>query len=263
MELSPWQIRADGTVLATFASAVETADDLDNLPDRRFQAHHVANRHGIWMPEDGGFYDARTFPLLIWVAGCDVDGQVTHPNGVHGHLRENVDNLHAIFGKRGYVTLQRDLPFRDVLDPATLTVEAEVLIRSKVTSRKRDGAVRALAVNCLLPWPFWHELPVIAVDAGDPAFTTGGTLPVANQILVFAGDGTLTDDHGADIEIAGSTAAVTVDIRKGEVYQSGVLRMDLLRLGTDPLEHWMEWPARTSVTLTADVGVAVTYHNAR
>ena len=258
MNLSPWQIRANGTVLATYASAVETADNLDDLPERRFEPMRVANRHGIWVPEDGGFFDYRTIPLLIWISGTDVDGQITHPNGAMGHLRENLDNLHAIFGRRGYVTLQRDIASKDGLDPETLTLEAQALVVSKVTSRQRNGVARALAVECLLPWPFWHELPQLNATG---TFTTGGTLPIANQILTFSADGTETDNHGASIQILGSSGTVTVDIRKGEVRQGGVLRMDLLRLGSDPLEHWMEWPARTSVTVTGPA--TITYYNAR
>lgn len=263
MNLSPWQIRADGTVLATFASAVETSDNLDDLPERRFEPMRIANRHGIWIPEDGGFFDYRTIPLLIWVSGTDVDGQITHPNGAMGHLRKNLDDLQAILGKRGYITLQRDIASRTNGSPLTLTLEAQALVVSRITSRDRNGVARALAVECLLPWPFWHELPQISRPAATShSFTTAGTLPVANQVLVFSGDGTLTDNHGASIPILGSSGAVTVDVRKGEVYQGGVLAMHLLN-PAPALEHWMEWPARTAVTLTSTVNVAVTYYHAR
>lgn len=256
--VSPHHVTADGVVIGTYATMVEIGRGLDTLPSMRGQPAAAADRHGTL--DDGmGDYDEKIVSLAIAVSPFDADGNES-AFGIQDQLRANTDSLHAVFGKRGLIDLRRFVP-----DGAggLLELQASAVRRREVVVEV-DDVKWVYGVDLALPWPFWLELPLISRTSNTAhVINVGGTAPVAGMVLTFAGDGTYTDDTGAEVIIAGSSGPVTVDVRKKEVYQAGVLAMGLFDLGGGSDGHWVEWPAKTTVTVTATVGVAIDYHTAR
>jgi hypothetical protein len=230
------------------------------IPGLRDTDQHVAFRHGVW-DDDDPYVDGRTLALRIEVHSVDEYGERTE--SAYWHLRDNWEDLAAVAGKRGLIDVRQYIP--SVESGESIELQGFARRRSQV-ELDGDAAVWVLDLELKFAYPWWHELPLVELASDTShAIDTGGSAPIADMVFTFAGDGTLTDDLnlGHEIGIAGSSGLVTVDVGKREVYEGGELAMGLLRLGDGSPENWMEWPARTTINLTADVAVAVDYYVAR
>lgn len=257
-QIDPWRFTIDGVSLGTFAHMIQVVRGVDVLPGRLRTPIFVAYRHGTALTADW-YFDEKTLPLLITAAPWDDDGDSTHAVGDEGHLRDNLDVLMRLFGKRSLLDVRRLVPTEESDEEMELqayaTVGRQVIV---------DGTPvhRQFFVDLILPYPFWHELPIINRGASTShSFTTGGTAPIADMILTLSGDGTVSDNQGGSFIIDGSAGAVVVDMGAREVSEGGQLAMALFdNAGRD---NWMEWPANTAITITSTVSVAVAYYNAR
>lgn len=259
--INPFYLSADGHVISTYADSIEIIRGLKTFPAKRRQVLYAANRHGSLVAPH--LYRAENhLQIQITLLPVTADNVTNHPHGGVGHLQENLDFLFAIFDKSTPIDLRQRIPTRDV--SGLLELQASALVDSVVTVEGNAGVWRML-VDLVLQYPWWHELPLIPRgSASSHSFTTGGTAPIADMVLTFAGNGTLTYAAGSSVlEIADGTGAVIVDVGRRLVTQAGLPARGLLRLGASTPAHWMEWPANTAISLTSTVGVAVDYYNAR
>lgn len=258
--LNPYYLSADGHVIATYADSVEIIRGLKTLPAKRRQVVYAANRHGsLTAPH---LYRAENhLQIQITLLPVDADNATNHPYLGVGHLQENLEALFAIFDKSTPIDLRQKIPTRTA---GIVEMQASALVDSVVTIEGNAGVWRML-VDLVLQYPWWHELPLITrASASSHSFTTGGTAPIADMVLTFAGNGTLTYAAGGSIlQIADATGAVVVDVGNRLVTQGGLPARQLLRLGVGTPAHWLELPAKTAISLTSTVGVAVAYYNAR
>jgi len=257
--IDPYYLSVDGVVLGTYAHMIEVYRGLDTLAPVRRSPLLAADRHGS-VPSFDPEYDEATLPIVITIAPWDADGAVTHAEGMQGHVQDNTDTLKRVFGKRSALDVRRFMP---AIGGGTVELQAYAA-RGRQVIVDGENFKRMFGVDLILPYPFWHELPLISRASNTAhVINVGGTAPVADMVLTFAGDGTLTDDLGHEITITGSAGAVTVDVGAREAYEGGSLAMNRLSLGAGSDGHWMEWPAQTTVTVSSTVGVAVDYYNAR
>lgn len=248
--LNPYHLTVDGLSLGTYAHMIEQVRGIDVLADRRRSPAQVAYRHGT-TPTADWYFDEKVLPLLITVSPWDEDG--VSALEMQGHLRDNLDELLTIFGKRSLLDVRRFVPIDEGSggdDLLELQAWATVGRGSVI-----DGGVnqRQFRIDLILPYPFWHELPQITGATG--TFTTGGTAPIADMILTVAG-GAVSDGLGHSFTTVG---AGIVDVGKREFYQSGILSMANFSLDGGE-DNWMEWPAQTEVDLS---GATAAYFNAR
>lgn len=260
--LNPYHITVDGLSLGTYAHMIQVVRGIDVLPDRRGQGQQVAYKHGTRLTADD-YFDEKTLSLLITVSPWDADGSQSHTDPYQGHLRDNLDELLTIFGKRSLIDVRRFVPVEEE-SPGDGLLELQAWAKVRRGS-VIDGGVnqRETRIDLILPYPFWHELPqVTRAQATSHTIQVGGTAPVADMVFTLAGDGTVSDDLGNSITIEGSSGPVTVDVGASEVYEGGELKMSLFDLegGRD---NWFEWPAQTEVEVSSTVNVAVSYYNAR
>lgn len=260
IEFDPYSISVDGKTIGDYACMIERLRGTRVMAQRRGSRQTAAYRHG--RRPNTPYFDEKVLPLAITVFPTDASHEVNHPSGPIGHLQGNVDDLWSIFGKRGMIDFRQKIPTSDGGEPPSeVVVEcqgyAQVDRRIEIDG---DEGAWSMLVELVFPYPFLHELPKITLSAATQhVFTTGGTAPIADMVFTFSGAGTVT--YG-DYEI-GVTEAAVVDVGKREAYVGGELAMDVLNLDVDTPENWMEWPARTEITLNSTVNVAVEYYNAR
>lgn len=226
------------------------------ISGRRPAGRRVAYLHGEWDDGDDPYAEPKDLELLISVHAFDEYGART--GTPYSHLRENFEDLAFEIEARGKLDVRQHLA-----DGTEIQNAARVYSQTEIQG---DPLVWYMTVGLRFPYPWWHELPQISrASSTAHAITTAGSAPIADPVFTFAGDGTLTDDLGLghEITISGSSGAVVVDVGAREVTQGGVLAMSLLELGEDSPEHWLEWPARTSLNVSSTVGVAIDYYNAR
>lgn len=259
--LNPYHLTVDGLSLGTYAHQIEVVRGIDVLPDRRYGPSQIAFRHGT-SPTADWYFESKVLPLLITVSPWDDDGDQNHTAGMQGHLRDNLDELMTIFGKRSMIDVRRFVPAEESPGDDLIELQAWATVGKGTII---DGGVdqRQFRIDLILPYPMWHELPEIEL-AADTSHTLdiGGTAPVADMVFEVSGDGTVSDDLGHSFTIDGSASAVTVDVGKREAYEGGNLKMSVFSLdgGAD---NWFEWPAQSTVNVTSDVSVAISYFNAR
>lgn len=250
-------VTVDGYRIGDYAAMVEEFTGLVGVAGGRGDDQSSLFRHGA-VPSGPEWAAARTRTLGITLFDTDKDGLAASAYGSLGEWQENLDDLIAIFGKRGLVDYRRTI----LTASGPVTVQGYGKVRNPPPFTGTPAATK-LVIPLVFEWPFLHELPAVSLSAATAhSFNTGGNAPVADMVLTFAGDGTLTDNLGHTIAISGSSGPVVVDVGKRTVTEAGVPAM--ARLVTTSLKAWwMEWPARTDVTLSSDVGVAVEFYRAR
>lgn len=264
------QWRVDGRSLMDRATSIEALENRDNLAPRRYQQQEIAYRHGEVANYDR-FFSSKTIALRMWVAAHDADGLVSHSEGPEGHVRENLNELYQIFGKKGSaITLQRDVP--DYPGAGTITLEANAQVVNVIQSlgRYQRGLLRRLTVNLLLPHPFWHELPVNTSAAfGGGNIATGGNAVINDMVITFkAGDvdprltATVSGDY---LEISGTVPAGDVEVDVGartvtKLSDGSAYDANLVKNRA----WWMEWPPDTAslaLTMTATDTVDLSWYD--
>lgn len=118
--------------------------------------------------------------------------------------------------------------------------------------------VRKISIPFVADWPYWRVGGQESTDtiASADTITVGGTKPVYDPVLVFAGDGTFEADDW-EIEVTGSSGAVTVDLGARTVTQAGVSASNLIRRTS---RDW-GWFDVGSNSVTSDVQVVVTWRD--
>lgn len=119
--------------------------------------------------------------------------------------------------------------------------------------------MRDTSVPLVADYPYWQTGGAPDTDSisGADTVTTGGTAPVYNAVLVFAGDGTLTHADWT-LEVVGSSSAVTVDLGARTVTQGGLPAPNLLRRSSRDFA-WFD-PGANSVT-AAGTTVSVSWRD--
>lgn len=261
--INPYYLQLDDLILATFSHHVETLTGLRTVPQRRRKTRYTASRHGS--DDFDPFFDELRLPIDISLWPWDEDGGEVAVFGAVGQLQANWDDLVAVVTKRGPVDVRQTLPVVDPEESGESVLEVQAYGRFDRTVMATTSHSRwRISTDLVLPWPFWHELPKVELAADTShSFITGGTAPIANMRLIFSEDATVTHtETGHKIGIEGMDGTqVIVDVRQRKVFQDGQLAMGLLRL--DGPDYWMEWPARSQVTLSASAPVAVEFWNCR
>lgn len=282
MIVNPYYFALDDLNLGTVAHNLEVLAGLKQVPDKRTATRHIASRHGAEDPDE--YYSERVLNLLVTMFPNGPDGSATA--GDIAELHANWDRLVSVISKRGPIDVRHKVPavaLPPVDDDSSGSSSSSEGSSSSSSSGgllelQGDGrVVRAVVVDgdakvwrvgveLAFRWPFWHELPKVELEASTShEFFTGGTAPVANMVFKFTEDAVVTDQAtGHAIGISGMQGSeVVVDVRRRKVFEDGVLAMGLLRLGSSTPDYWMEWPARTNVSLTATAPVAVEFHRSR
>lgn len=268
--LNPHHLILDGLALATVAHGLETVRGLDQVPEARIGLYEAAYRHGAVVDYDA-YRRPRTQRLRAYISPYDADGAVTHPNGIAGQRRANIEQLLAILGKAGRgITVQKLVP-HPVTPAATQTLEG-VAVASGVDV---DGTqLRSVDFTLTHPYPFWHLTPQVGPVAVplsiDLTLATGAraTAPIADMVFVFTGDGRVTytnplygDTATQYIDIAGSGGAtVTVDVGARRVTSGGALAFNWFDTNN---ARWMEWAPDAVANLTTVGAVTVAYYPAK
>jgi len=251
----PYYIKVDNKVLGDYACMIEEVRGTRVLAPRRGRRPSAAYRHGT-VANTPLYFGEKTLTLAISVFDTDDSHEQNHPAGPIGHLQHNTDDLWAIFGKRGLIDFRQLMPTEG---GGTVELQGYCEVRRQVEVENFGGAWRMI-VELVFPYPFLHELPKITRPAATShSFTTGGTAPIADMVFTFSGAGKVT---WGSWEL-GVKEAATVDVGKREVYVSNQLKMSALDTSLNMMENWMEWLAKTAISLSSTVAVGVEYYNAR
>lgn len=233
-----------GTSINSTSLQVSDWSDLLGVPGLTYQPVAVHGRPGSVLTGDG--LARPRLPTLNMRITRQLAGTDSGAN-----LETNTDTFLGLLGASAGQYLEVDLcaggsrfiHVRD-LDPAL------------VAQRIR----RTMGVPLYAEWPYWWEGGAESTDtlSGADTLTVGGNAPVYDAVLVFAGDGTATHNAlGWSLEIAGSSAAVTVDLGARTVVQSGTAAPELLIRDN---QDW-GWFTPGSNSVTTDVSVGVTWRD--
>ena len=203
--LTPRTIIVDGIRLDNFAYSITTRNGWDNTPGLVGNNERIPGRDGeIWRSKD---YGAGRMVLELFIGGTDADGAVPAGSTEDKTLRANIDQLLAVFGRRG----------------ALLTVDKEMEDGSVRRNFGEVGVVLApeyfdanpvalLTVEIIFPDPLWKATTnTTATGAGALTAFAGITAPISDAIITVTGPATnpkLTDSQtGAWIQYTGTVGA--------------------------------------------------------
>lgn len=120
-----------------------------------------------------------------------------------------------------------------------------------------DGR-RRVSVPLVADWPYWRQggQQNSQVISGADTLTNQGRAVIYDAVLVFAGNGTLTNlTEGWMIEVTGAAAAVTVDLGARTVTEGGNPATNRIRRDS---RDW-GWFGAGANSVTATVSVTVTW----
>lgn len=209
-----------------------------------------------------GFEGEVSFPNKLWDAGnvilntfikyADANGEVTHADGMPGHVYENLSALKRIFGKNGMVDLRRIAPDYG---------ETKMLV--ELIQGPSEGSFPAHQIWVLkAPKPFWAGLTPVVLS-GSGTHTPEGDAPVDDMVVEFSADGKVQIDDEW-IEIVGASGAITVDCGDRAGYPivaagSGDVPMD--RYFTPYSDRWLRLYGGYESTVTFTGGAStLTYY---
>ena len=210
----------------------------------------VAGRPGGYVVGDS--LPKHRFPTLNmavgdWPADCEAPGE---PDGQL--LWDNTDIFLALLTRPTGNYLEVDLPdgssrFLHVyaIDPAPIA---------------QPRTIRSMSVPLYSPHQYWKAGGAQSSDtiSGSDTLVVGGTVNVYDPVLTFAGNGTLQhSDLDWQLDIAGASGPVTVDLGARTVTQAGVAADQLL----NPSNRLWGWFTPGSNTVLSSVAVTVTWRN--
>lgn len=206
----------------------------------------------------------RLLSLAIVAYNEDDDGLVTL-NSRMEHLEENIDEILALLNGNGeQIILERDLGDIDGSGgPSTRWIRCEALDSAQFIRGPVFGIPHAsygITVPLVAAYPFWQsetQHSTVVNGANDPVIN-GGNARDSMGVYVFAGDGSLTHPDGTEMTIAGSSAAVTVDVGAGTVIQSGQPAPGLL---TPNKRYWFRLEPGTQLC-DSTVSVTISHRDA-
>ncbi len=204
----------DGVDLKTYAKNTPSLGALLATPGRRGSNVPTAGRSGaVYTP--GKLYDEASFPLPLWVIGCNDDGRIPSGSTARREFRARVDELTALFSKGSglseLVHVQPDGSSR------SLFVECIGAVDWSVTGSDPVGRVD---FQLLAPDPFWRSTvdQTATLNPGTSTFFAGATAPLDDAWLSITGpitNPTITDPlTGASVRYGATVAAgqtVTID----------------------------------------------------
>lgn len=246
-----------GTLVESQAIALTTWSGLLGHPGYR-------GTNSVTLGRDGSSHRAkpyreRMFTLSVAAWNRDSVGTITAPGGKCEELDDNQDTLLGLIdGNGGQFIIEQDMT-----DGTTRWIRAEVSAGAYYVDGPVFGesfAARTLFVPLVSAYPFWQSETLNSDTlSGSDSLVNAGNGRISNAVLTFAGDGTLTNsDNGQTLTVAGSSAAVTVDVYAQTVTMSGSPADNVLTPGDS---QWMTFSAgTTSVTTTVSVGVSYRDH---
>lgn len=240
-----------GTVIESQAIGLESWDGLYGIPGFKGTDWAQYGQSGLaYRPRKKTAPRYLTLTVNAWDRGAD--GTITAPGGRCEELADNIDTLTGLFYAAGeQFILERDQP-----DGTTRWIRAQlsapaVALRGAMFGSAHSSYTFTLPLVCAYPW--WQsEAELSTTLSGADSLVQSGNAPIENAVLVFAGDGTLTAD-GVTLTVAGSGAAVTVDVGALTVTEGGSPADNVL---TPSSPDWLIFGPGTTVTSgTASVGV--------
>lgn len=181
----PYNYRADGTQLATYAKVVRIPNE--GRGPKRGDDKTIPWRHGV-RRTTGKFFDEWEFPLECDLRYTNGSGAITHANGKAGHAYENyraLKNLLTDGGGDGVVTLARN-------EPDAGEVEIDIEVADAI--RTGDPWFRAQFL-CRAAFPFWRSASIytatktaIATSSDTLAVVIAGDVPLFNPVITITAD---------------------------------------------------------------------------
>lgn len=196
----------------------------------------------------GDLLGRERYPTLsININELDHSGGLTEPTWQE-QKQANTDEFLALITDPAGNYLEVDMP-----DGTTRFLFVYNLDTAPISQPRRQ---RSINVPLVSPMPYWKAGGTQSTDtiSGADTLVNGGNREVYDAVLVFAGDGTFTHSGlGWELEVVGSSGAVTVDMGNRTVTEGGNPADNLLRR-TDRSWGWFT-PGNNSVTSTVSVGV--------
>lgn len=202
--LTPRTIIVDGVRLDNYAHAITTRNGWDSTAGLVGENTRVPGRDGeIWRAKD---YGTGRVVLDLFVGGTDADGAVPAGSTEDKTLRNNIDKLIAIFGRRSaLLTVDKEME-----DGSIRRNFGEVGV--VIAPEYFDGnPVALLTVELVFPDPLWKATTnTTSTGAGSLTSFTGITAPITDAVITITGPATnprLTDTvSGGWIQYTGTVA---------------------------------------------------------
>lgn len=187
--LTPSRITVNGVELNNYAYLITERSGWDSTPGLVGSNVRVPGRDGeVWRAKD---YGPSRMVLDLYIGGNDEDGAVPNGSTADITLRNNLDKLFAIFGRR-HRLIQVD---KLMEDETTRRNFAEV---GAVLQPEYFGANAAakLTVELVFPDPIWYDTDTTSLTPAGSATNnrdiaqtqwTGSTAPITDGIYIFKG----------------------------------------------------------------------------
>lgn len=204
--LVPRTVIVDGVRLDTFAAVVTSRTGWDATPGKTGENIRVPGSDGTtWQAKD---YDTSRMVLDILVTGSQADGTVPEGSTADALLRQNIDRLFAVFGRRhGLIQIDKEIE-----DGTVRRNFGEVTAVIEPAYPSLD-AVATFTVEITFPDPLWKSTTsTTATGSGTGTIAlsalAGITAPISDAVITISGAGTnprITDTvSGAWIQYTGS-----------------------------------------------------------
>lgn len=206
MTVWAYDLTMDGEDLLDYCQSVviETEYGLSEAMDNEFRQ---PGQHGkIYIP--GQLYGPGDVRIVCNLRFTSAVGTITHVDGEAGHIYENLAHLKRLFGKvDAQGVLQRTAPHQGV---------NTLLIKPGGQPSKGQNRFEVI-FPMIADKPFWRGPLTSTTLTG--SFTPGGTAPVDDMVLTFAGANTIVNGRNSDrIQV---TAACVVDCGRRQVTVGG------------------------------------------
>ncbi len=246
---------------------VESVEGWDRRPSLRGRPIPLPGQHG-GVIHSKKFYNPKEFSMGIVLLGQSSAGAVTHTEGAHAHLRENINILMGLLDTHdGEISVRRTVP--DYPGAGTVTEEAMCEVLDVVPFGEYKGAQSRFAiVTFSMAKPFYRIIPIRSYTG----FTTGnivtnGNAPIDDMRIDFNGyngvQRLMVDDTTDYIEIDEDTTSTPVIVEVGaKTARQGGVNVPVVR----NRGWWMEWPAADAalgLTLTGSGDVDLTFYDKR
>ena len=203
--LTPRTIIVDGIRLDNYAHTITTRNGWDSSAGLVGENTRVPGRDGeIWRAKD---YGPGRMVLDLFIGGTDADGAVPAGSTEEKTLRNNIDKLMGIFGRRsGLLTVDKEME-----DGSVRRNFGEVGV--VIAPEYFDGnPIALLVVELTFPDPLWKATSnTTSNGAGSLTAFTGITAPVSDAVITVTGPASnprLTDVvSGAWIQYNGTVSA--------------------------------------------------------
>ena len=209
----------------------------------------ISGRPGVRVVGQG-LPRGRFFTLSLNVGELNPQGTLTVSECEQ--KQANTDSFLSYLADPAGAYLEVDMP-----DSTKRFIYVYAVDPSFVSQPRKLRTIRAPLVSTL---GYWHVGGNESSDtiSGPDTLVAGGNVNIYDPVLTFAGDGTFQHTGlGWELEIAGSSGAVTVDLGTRTVTEGGNPAPNLLRRNH---RDW-GWFTPGNNTVTSDVSVTVTWRD--